>query len=275
MAIKAVTFDLWFTLIWDSEELEDYRKLRRLANFHRFAKKYRDTSSFPKNRFGFNEVRLALEEVQLSVKRLYEQGFDVHPRDRGRMLFEFLKIKIPKNESKIVYEKAGRILSNSGYYKKYPHVNPEAKPTFKALKECYPEIKIALISNAARSAATYRRMLRSFGLDNYFDKLIISCEVGFLKPRREIFEFALSSLPVEPKDSLHVGDLYRADVVGAAAVGMNAALYTGLWDKYSDKELPIHDHLPSGYKAPAGLVVREIENLEETLTMVAELSKRR
>lgn len=277
MTIKAVTFDLWYTLIWDNEELEEYRKLRRLINFHRFAKKYNATLEDGVDNFGFNEVRLALERVSLKTKKLYEQGYDVHPSDRGRMLFELLKIKVPKDEKNQVYERAGRILSDSGYYKKYPNVNPEAKPTMTALKELYPHLKIGLISNAARSARTYSRTLKVLGIGNYFDNLTISCEVGYLKPKKEIFASALSALKVKPVECLHIGDLFGADVVGATEYGMNAALYTGLWKKYSETKdpLPIHDHLPRGYRAPKGLLVREIGNLKDCLKMIKEISNLR
>ena len=270
MLVKAVTFDLWLTLIWDEADLEEYRKLRRLVNFHRFAKKFaKNSSGNSQKSFRFNDVRLALEQVQVKVKARYEQGFDVHPLERGKMLFDLLKIKIPRSEAETVYEKAGSILSNSGYYKKYPNVNPEAKPTLKALKETYPKVKVALISNAARSSKTYLRMLRSFGLDGFFDELIISCEVGYLKPRREIFDTALRSLSVRPKEALHVGDLFRADIVGAVSIGMNAALYTGLWQKYAQYMNP-GEHVPSGF-APNGVLVTEIERLQETVELIEQI----
>ena len=56
-------------------------------------------------------------------------------------------------------------------------------------------------------------MLHSFDIATHFDALVISSEVGYLKPRKEIFEVALSSLSVRPGDVLHVGDNFRADIV--------------------------------------------------------------
>ena len=98
-----------------------------------------------------------MEGLRVKVGKVYEGGLDVSPEDRGRILFEHLGIKFPKDEARYMEEKAGRILSDSGYYGSYPHVNSEAKPVLGKLKK--KGIKIGLISNAARSSRTYRRML--------------------------------------------------------------------------------------------------------------------
>lgn len=278
MPIRAVTFDLWLTLIWDSEELEEYRRLRRLVNFHRFARRYatkevlsNEEEEIKKRKFGFNEVRLALEELSLRVQSMYEKDIDVHPRDRGKMLFELLDIKLPRSEESEIYERAGEILSDAGYYKKYPHLNPEAKRTFKLLKENFPGIKIGLISNAARSSTTYKRMLRSFGIARYFDNLTISCEVGFLKPRKEIFERSLKALSLEPHEALHIGDLFKADVVGATSIGMHSALYTGLWHKYAQYMNP-GEHIPKDFEPRTKVLVSEISKLQDSVDLVRKIS---
>ena len=45
-----------------------------------------------------------------------------------------------------------------------------------------------------------------------------------MKPHPEIFHAALASLRSEPAQTLHVGDSYEADWVGARQVGMQALL---------------------------------------------------
>lgn len=278
MPLKAITFDLWLTLIWDSAELEEYRKLRRLVNFHRFVKRVH-TPGRTAEKVSFNSVRLAMEELNEKVKSYYEDGQDVSPEQRGRMLFELLGIKFSHSETELVYTEAGEILSNSGYYRKYPNVNPEAEKALRALKDADPNLKIGLISNAARSSKTYRRMLGSLGIGKYFDNLTISSEVGFLKPRKEIFESAVRNLSVAPSETLHVGDLFKADVVGATSVGMNAALYTGLWHKYSEVEnvrsrnkMPdwAGERIPSDFEVDhhRGVFVKEISRLNEVVDLV-------
>jgi HAD superfamily hydrolase (TIGR01509 family) len=298
LPIKAVTFDLWLTLIWDSRELEEYRRLRRLVNFYRFVNRMhrgRGIEQASAKRFTVNAVRLALEELGVEVKRDYERGEDIHPKERARRLFQKLKIEVDEDD---VYEKAGIILSNSGYMKKFPNVNPQAKPTLKALKTKFPELKIELISNAARSTATYKRTLEALGLYEYFDALTISCEVGYLKPRKEIFEHALEQIGVEPDQALHVGDLFRADVVGATACGMNACLYTGLWRKYFEygairpkgegakvsgkpadkKKTPewpdiATESIPKNFHPAHDVVVEEISNLKQVVGIVERISR--
>jgi HAD superfamily hydrolase (TIGR01509 family) len=306
MTVQAVTFDLWLTLIWDSRELEEYRRLRRLVNFYRYVNKYhrgRGIEQSSTSRFTFNDVRLALEELGEEVKQDYERGEDIHPKERARRLFRKLKIEVDEEE---VYERAGVILSNSGYMKKFPHINPEARPALRAIKKKFPRVKIALISNAARSTATYMRTLKALGVSDYFDHFTISCEVGYLKPRREIFEHALNSIGAAPEKSVHVGDLFKADIVGAAACGMNACLYTGLWKKYAqygankvtnygrkkgsfldaggvsrpDQKLGnpsttlpdwVGERIPKDFKTPSGLFVKEIDNLKEVVEIAGRL----
>lgn len=269
MALKAITFDLWLTLIWDSKELEEYRRLRRIINFHRLTKRIGSRSSIEEE-ITYNSIRLALEELSVKLRVLYKKGLDVSPEDRGRMLFEILGVKFYRSEAESVYREAGRTLSDSGYYSRYPNLNPEVLPTLVSLKKRFPNLKIGLISNAARGERTYRRMFRHFGILPYFDQLTISCEVGFLKPRKEIFEYALRHLDVEPSESLHVGDLFEADVVGAASVGMNSLLYKGLWHKYAEYMNP-GERIPEEFKNRNPAFTDEISTLKEMLGVIGRL----
>ena len=260
---------MWLTLIWDRKELEEYRKLRRIINFHRLTRRM-GTRGTMNEKISYNSIRLAMEELSVIVEKRYRKGLDLSPEDRGRILFELLGVKFDHSEAERVYGEAGRTLSDSGYYTKYPNLNPEAKSTLKKLKKEFPGIKIGLISNAARSAKTYRRMFRSFGISSYFDHLTISCEVGYLKPRKEIFESALKSLNVSPKETIHVGDLFEADVMGAASVGMHSLLYTGLWHNYSEYMHP-RQRIPRDFETKYDVTAKEISNLSNVVEIAKEL----
>lgn len=71
------------------------------------------------------------------------------------------------------------------------------------------------------------QVLANVGLRKYFDFVVISYEVGFPKPAKEIFDKALKESRVsaiEPRSALHVGDNEELDYRGALAAGWQAAL---------------------------------------------------
>ena len=68
------------------------------------------------------------------------------------------------------------------------------------------------------------------GLREHLSFVIDSAIVGCEKPDRRIFEHALRQSGARPERTLHVGDLYHADVTGARAAGIHALLL----DPYDD-----------------------------------------
>jgi FMN phosphatase YigB (HAD superfamily) len=62
------------------------------------------------------------------------------------------------------------------------------------------------------------------GLHALLDEIVDSHLVGFEKPDPRIFAHALERSGAQPETTLHVGDLYAADVVGARAAGVHALL---------------------------------------------------
>ena len=82
-------------------------------------------------------------------------------------------------------------------------------------------LKLAVVSN---SEGTIEQMLSEIGLRELFVTVIDSSVVGFTKPDPRIFALALERLGVDAGDALMVGDSPSADVDGAHAVGIRAAL---------------------------------------------------
>src|SRR3989442_3710708 len=84
-----------------------------------------------------------------------------------------------------------------------------------------------------------------------FDAVITSESAQTYKPRPRIFEAALESLRVGPRDVIHVGDSLMADVEGASRLGMRtvwvnrAALRRGPADPAPDAEAPDLTEFPA------------------------------
>jgi epoxide hydrolase-like predicted phosphatase len=101
---------------------------------------------------------------------------------------------------------------------------------FRGMKPCEPMvaavraagargIRTGLISNSW-STAHYDREL----LEELFDTVVISAEVGLHKPQPEIYRLAAERLAQPPESCVFVDDL-RENCAGAEAVGMTAILH--------------------------------------------------
>ena len=78
--------------------------------------------------------------------------------------------------------------------------------------------RLGVISNWDNTAVP---LLQQFELATLFDNIIISSEVGFEKPDKEIFQIAFEQASVSADDCLYVGDNYYDDGIGSRKVGMD------------------------------------------------------
>ena len=86
-----------------------------------------------------------------------------------------------------------------------------------------PKYNLYILSNGFRELQS--RKMRSSGIDTYFNKIILSEDLGVMKPWPEIFYFALSATQSELRESLMIGDSWEADITGANGIGMHQAYY--------------------------------------------------
>lgn len=83
---------------------------------------------------------------------------------------------------------------------------------------------------ASNSDGSVERVLTSVGLRPLLGPVFDSHLVGFEKPDPRFFQHALSESGASPSTTLHVGDLYAVDVLGARSADIHAALL----DPYGD-----------------------------------------
>ncbi len=81
-------------------------------------------------------------------------------------------------------------------------------------------VPLALITNG--SSDTQRDKLRVLEIEQFFDAVVISGEVGVAKPDAAAFQLALAELAIEPGDVWHIGDSLGKDVAGANAAGLRS-----------------------------------------------------
>ncbi len=95
-------------------------------------------------------------------------------------------------------------------------IYPETIPTLQRVRSL--GYRTGIISNW--DAPTLRRYCNSLGITSFFDVILPSREAECDKPGRKIFDMALGLMGSSPPESLHIGDSYEADVLGAADAGI-------------------------------------------------------
>ncbi len=117
------------------------------------------------------------------------------------------------------------------------HLFDDVQGTFNVLR---PRFRLAVITNGASD--TQRGTLQHLGIEQVFDAVVISGEVGVAKPEKSIFALALQKLRVKKENVWHVGDSLRTDVAGALGAGLTAVWLNraGVGRKEGDPE-PNHE----------------------------------
>jgi putative hydrolase of the HAD superfamily len=101
--------------------------------------------------------------------------------------------------------------------------------------------RLVVVSNAD---GTVEEGLTRAGLRPHLHAVVDSHVVGFEKPDSRIFAHALSLFDSDPARTLHVGDMYAADVVGARSAGVHALLLDPHGD-WGDVDCPVTRDVPT------------------------------
>jgi len=184
-----------------------------------------------------------LRQVGLDWERAWAEGRHLPPHEAAAGLVRHLGV-----------EGAARELAAEAFLGAGREVPLEFAPGIHAcLAELQRrEIRLGIVCDVGFSGGELlRELLEAEGLLGHFEGWGFSDEVGHYKPAPEIFEAALGALEAEPGEAVHVGDLRRTDIAGAAALGMRTVRYRGMnpeGDAESGEEaefvLDSHDELP-------------------------------
>jgi putative hydrolase of the HAD superfamily len=90
---------------------------------------------------------------------------------------------------------------------------------------------------ASNSNGTARAKLERLDLARYFDVVVDSHEIGIEKPDPAFFAHMLGQVGATAAETLHVGDFFHIDVVGARAAGLHAWL-VDVGGLYADRDCP-------------------------------------
>ena len=187
--IKAVVFDLWDTLILVKgvHPIIQIREFLELSNLDLYD-------------FSLSFERAIMLKPFSSMKDAFKE-----------VLLEFNVEPTPEN-----------VLQLSDIWTKTMGQLEFPKEIQKALLDLRSKYKLGLLTNTDIFSISFVRS--KFNIENYFDRVIMSYDVGVVKPDKEFFQLLLNKLGVEPGECLMVGDNLYNDIVPAKELGMKTLL---------------------------------------------------
>lgn len=230
--IKAVFFDFYFTLgVW-GEPLED--RIQKIAERYDF--------------------EVDWERYAVAVINLFGDASGSDPKTHSlfgtmekivKSYREFIKqIGVKEHVDQITWELLQS--QHSLFAANNAILYDDTIPTLKQLKnEGY---KLAIVSNWDTPLFP---LLERLKIAHYFDTITASHDVRIrsTKPDAYIFKHTLNKVGVTPEETVHVGDTYEADIIGAQAVGIRPILIDrngsqhGIWRETIQSLTELHDIL--------------------------------
>lgn len=109
----------------------------------------------------------------------------------------------------------------------YSHLTESAEPVdgaLELLRYLHSKYLVCAASNA--SYAQQIKRLSNAGMSELLDRIFISEQIGFSKPKEEFFERCFEKIsPITPSESVMIGDSLTADIEGGARFGMKTCWY--------------------------------------------------
>lgn len=213
MTIRAITFDLWDTLVYNRNYSE-----YRLPELDRVLR----SAGITLTEEDLNEAYMS--GFRYSSMTIPAKGYrHVETHEIVDKVLEHVGYSSPETREELVrvYEEA--ILCDP----------PKLKEgVIEALDYVKGKYKVGLISVTGVSPGRIvREILSDHGILHYFDALVFSDEVKLVKPNPDLFRACLTILDSAPQETIHVGDSFKSDIVGAIDAGMRT-----IWVKTREQD---------------------------------------
>ena len=236
--LRAVTFDLWETLIKDVPEHEPLLRSRRISDIATVLR-----------RSGLEPDQAALEsahrEVWFRMDAVWKERRDLSTLEQTRLYLDLALGPQVERLNEGVLDEAARYYGESLLHFPPRPVDGAAEALAHARSR---GLRVALICNTGRTPGRVLRIiLANLGIASHIEHFCFSNELGICKPDPEIFRRALEPLGVRPDEALHVGDRPDLDLAGARAAGLRSVhlKIPASPDGEADHVIPSMRHLPA------------------------------
>lgn len=146
----------------------------------------------------------------------YQEGkIDRYYLQSQRFYRPMKKLGLPTDRS----EQIGKAYMQN--YRKYWTWVDGAKEALEQVSEWFP---VGIVTNGFLE--TQQKKIEVMSLDQYTENVLITEEVGVMKPHPKVFDVATERSGAERNQILYVGDSYSSDIIGGRDAGWNTAWFT-------------------------------------------------
>ena len=226
MTIKAVTFDLWDTMVEDEtdEPKRAAKGLRRKPDERRHLMWSALNAADSIAPMDLEAVTLAYDTADAGFNLVWKElHINWTVEQRLRVVLNGLGRSLPREDFDRLVEDTGRM---------EVEIPPDPIAGIgEALADLSQRYKLAVVSDAIVTPGVgLKAILEGHGLAQYFSAFAFSDEVGHSKPHRSMFDRACAELGVAVNEIVHIGDRDHNDVKGPHALGAKAVLFTAARD---------------------------------------------
>jgi len=225
--IKAVTFDLWDTIIDD--ESDEAKRLAAGLRSKPDERHHLVLEALNRHQpIGSDELKTAYGVANAAFVKCWKgHSLTWTVRERLEVLLNGLGRSLPDDELDALADAQGRMEVD---------IPPDPIEGAKAaIADLATRYKLCIVSDTIVTPGDgLRQLLDGHDLKQYFSGFAFSDEVGHSKPDRSMFDSAARQLGVDLSEMVHIGDRDHNDVKGPQALGMKAILFTAKRDHDKD-----------------------------------------
>jgi putative hydrolase of the HAD superfamily len=245
--IKAITFDLWDTIVVDDSDEPKRRQQglrpKRDARRHLLWEALNRQSPIDAER-----VRRAYDVGDAAFNRVWHDQHVTWPiQARIEVILAGLGRSLPAADLAAVVAAHERMEVD---------IPPDLIPgCADALGLLADRFQLAIVSDAIVTPGRgLRELLAGHGVARFFSGFAFSDEVGHSKPHRDMFAAAAEQLDVRIDQMIHIGDRDHNDIQGPQRLGMRAILFTA--SRSVDRDRTTADAICDSYAALPAIVDR-------------------
>lgn len=163
-----------------------------------------------------DELKATYHHINKKLWERYGRGeIDRHILHRKR--FEDTMQELHLDSTK--FAEAGDLYMS--FYRKHWEWIEGAEQAFERIRNEFP---VGLITNGF--AETQWLKIKQFNFEELVSQIVISEEVGVMKPHPKIFDYSTELVDADRSEILYVGDSLTSDVIGAKKAGWKVAWFT-------------------------------------------------